>query len=214
MRLNRLTTNRNYSQHIAVINERMLDELHHDEMDFSDSSSVGIFSPPFAFAIPRVFESHELWSNVNSGLSITEEFARIRHVPEVTELKINEVFANTDNLSKEAIDVIGESGLQRFESFKQYTEGWDDGHGSPLSYRSTAVMEYFLHKFSNFYTKPSLFLTRNGNLQLDWEDKHGQMIEVEFFPDKIEFYIEASDDEGQITLQDVNKLISMLQAIN
>ncbi len=40
----------------------------------------------------------------------------------------------------------------------------------------------------------------------------GQKVELEFFPDKIEFYIEASDEEGEINIDgEWNWLISKLR---
>lgn len=114
------------------------------------------------------------------------------------------VFVNTDQLSEKTATILGKNGLERFESFKNYSKGWDSGYGLPLSHKSIAVMEYFISQFSNFHGEPSLFLTPNGNLQLGWENTHGQIIELEFYPDKIEYYIESLDKEGKINLDKKN----------
>lgn len=120
---------------------------------------------------------------------------------------------NTDQLSPRTIKILGENGITRFEVFKKYSEGWDGGHALPLSHRSTAVMESFINQFFEFHKEPSLFLTPDGNLQLGWENSQGQSIELEFYPNKIEYYIERSSEEGQTSLEEtnINWLISELR---
>ncbi len=108
----------------------------------------------------------------------------------------------TDSLSKKAIAIIGENGADRFEEFKQYKSGWDLGIGEPLSPQSIALLDTFINFYYDcFKTEPSLFLTNSGNLELGWEDKNGQEIELEFFPNKIEFYIESIGEEGEVIIQ-------------
>ncbi|MFO0795013.1 MAG: hypothetical protein U0586_13260 [Candidatus Brocadiaceae bacterium] len=126
------------------------------------------------------------------------------------------VIVNTDQLSKKTATILGKNGLERFEAFKKYSKGWDGGFGVPLSNRSIAVMEYFISQFSNFQSEPSLFLTPNGNLQLGWENSHGQVIEMEFYPDKIEYYMEACEIEGKVNLdkKSTDWLISLLYENN
>ena len=126
------------------------------------------------------------------------------------------VFVNTDQLRKKTIDLLGKNGIERFEAFKRYSKGWDSGIGLPLSHKSIAIMEYFISFFSDFHSEPSLFLTPNGNLQLGWENTQGQVMEMEFYPDKIEYYIEALEKEGQISLdkQNMSWMISLLKENN
>ena len=189
---------RNYSQDaVIIINMQVLGNLYED----IDTTSLGI--PPKE----KKYCLSSLVSTIDPAVS--ESWSEIK----TEEIGINEVLTNIEKLSQRVINIIGENGAKRFEVFKQYREGWDNGYGLPLSMRSTAVMESFLYKFSNFKTEPSLFLTRNGNLQLGWENKYGQIAELEFYPDKIEYYMEALDIEGQIGLdeQEIKKTVSMLQ---
>lgn len=120
------------------------------------------------------------------------------------EKPLETVLVNIDQLSEKTATILGKNGLERFETFKKYSKGWDSGCGLPLSHRSVAVMEYFINQFSDFHSEPSLFLTPSGNLQLGWENAHGQIVEIEFYPDKIEYYIEALDTEEQINLDKKN----------
>jgi hypothetical protein len=121
-----------------------------------------------------------------------------------------------DMLSGYAVQIIGEHGLQRFLNFQRYQKGWDFGRGEPLSSCSTGALEYFLNLYSAFDDEPSLFLTDNGNLSLGWESRDGGAIELEFFPDKIEYYIEKANIEGSILINKLNIdwLISTLNSIN
>ena len=127
-----------------------------------------------------------------------------------------------DELSEDIIKIIGENGLQRFEQFKKYSEGWDFGIGKPLSSHSVASFKLFCKRLSepipvdsinSPQDEPSLFLTREGNLQLGWEDKEGNKIEIEFFPNKIEYYIEALDDEGEVDLTHIYQLVDKLKLV-
>ena len=109
-------------------------------------------------------------------------------------------FVETETLGFQTKQVLGSNATKRFEFFKQYKSGWDAGRGLPLSPRSVAVMESFISFFSDFKKEPSLFLTLEGNLQLGWEDKDNRSIEIEFFPDRIEYYLESLDEEQAISL--------------
>lgn len=119
-----------------------------------------------------------------------------------------------DELNEDTVKIIGENGLQRFEQFKKYSEGWDFGIGKPLSFHSVASFKLFCKHLSEpIPDEPSLFLTREGNLQLGWEDKEGNKIEIEFFPNKIEYYIEALDDEGEVDLTHISQLVDTLKSV-
>jgi len=125
---------------------------------------------------------------------------------------ISNVLVSTDALGKRASEVLGINGIERFEEFKQYKDGWDHGKGKALSYRSVAIMERMMNQFQDFPCEPSLFFTREGNLQLGWDDNDGNSVELEFCPDSIEYYIESEDLEGEIGVNEpgIKSLISYL----
>lgn len=115
-------------------------------------------------------------------------------------------------LSENSKRVIGANGVQRFEEFKQYHDGWDYGRGKALSAYSVATFEEFLRQIPELAAiEPSLFLTTNGNLQLGWEDAEGNVVEVEFFPDRIEYYIESRNEEGSLSKQALPQLINQVR---
>jgi hypothetical protein len=123
------------------------------------------------------------------------------------------VLVNVAELNPQTATILGNNNLDRFNKFKEFLPGWDYGEGKPLSLRSAAVMQYFANRFSNFTTKPSIFLSTDGNLELAWENNSGQAVELEFFPDKIEYYVESIEKEDQIDLKedDVAWLIDTLK---
>ena len=115
-------------------------------------------------------------------------------------------------LSESSKRIIGENGLRRFEEFKRYHSGWDYGRGKPLSPRSVTVLNSFLEQLPELAARePSLFLTHQGNLSLGWEDEHGNVVELEFFPNKVEYYIESLNEEGWVGLEALRQLIDKVK---
>ena len=105
-------------------------------------------------------------------------------------------------------EVLGSHGVSRLDEFRHYCQGWDNGKGTALSPASEKRFTTFLRKFASELGKvrPSVFLTREGNLQLGWEDKSSKAVEVEFLPDHIEVFIESSNEEGTLRIEDAKKL--------
>lgn len=107
-------------------------------------------------------------------------------------------------LSREAIAIIGENGRRRFEEFRKYPNGWYGGKGKKISKWSVLNFERFVKEIPELKLfRPSLFLTLEGNLSLGWDDKSGEDIEVEFYPDKFEYFIEKLNEESTIALADI-----------
>jgi hypothetical protein len=120
----------------------------------------------------------------------------------------------TDVLSEDSKRILGEDGLRRFEEFKHYHLGWDSGHGKPLSSHSVSAFQSFLERWPELADcEPSLFLTHQGNLQLGWKDAHDHIVELEFFRDKIEFYLECLNEEGSVLLDAQQQLVDKIRSI-
>jgi hypothetical protein len=117
-----------------------------------------------------------------------------------------------DDLSSGARAIVGENGYARFKEFRSYAAGWDFGRGRALSPESVATLELFLAAFSDFPTRPSLFMTEAGNLLLGWEDREAHRIEIECFPDRIAYYFENEDleDGGEVDLDRLPLLVAKL----
>jgi len=110
---------------------------------------------------------------------------------------------------------LGPRGWVRLHHFRHYySTGWGDGSGKPLSPRALEMFYRFL-EFANFTgaTKPSVFLTDQGCIELCWEDASGKAVQLEFRPTEIEFYIESQNSEGAVPHSAVIELARRLASI-
>ncbi len=105
-------------------------------------------------------------------------------------------------LSARARSILGENAAARYAEFRQYRDGWDLGRGRRLLRGSASALERFLAAGPDFPTRPSLFMTQAGSLELAWEDRAGRRVEVEFLPDRFQYFVEAQsgDEEGDVEL--------------
>lgn len=108
----------------------------------------------------------------------------------------------TDGLSARARSILGENAFSRYAEFRQYPDGWDFGRGRKLCAASVTTLERFLAAEPAFPTRPSLFMTQAGSLELAWEDRRGHRVEVEFLPDRFQYFVESEggDEEGEVEL--------------
>jgi hypothetical protein len=128
--------------------------------------------------------------------------------PGLTHLRRSAVLADNARLA------LGDNGIDRLREFERYEPGWDAGRGNPMSIMSLSSLEWFLNQLPELANpEPSLFLARSGNLQLGFEDVNGHAVEIEFFPTKIEYYFENSDDEGSVDLTNISEFISRLRSL-
>lgn len=167
------------------------------EFFLNSNNAYPQLKPPkeiFEGKLYQIFPKVEIITDDDIIREIIEMISKIQSRPPV--------IGNIAKLSQKTVDVLGMNGLVRFNAFKNYEKGWDGKNALPVSNRSSAVMEYFVNRFLEFRQQPSLFLSKNGNFQLGWENSKGQKVELEFFPDKIEYYIEAIDAEGEIEILD------------
>ncbi len=159
-------------------------------------------------------EPHRRMQSKASTIRLDESSLRPSIPPNCSLHDIEPIVESDDELGTSITKIIGQSGLQRLKQFRKYDEGWEFGTGKPLSSRSLASFKLFCEQLSEqIQNEPSLFLTREGNLQLGWEGKGGDKIEFEFFPDRIEYYIEVLDDEGEIALTDTARLFDKFKSI-
>jgi hypothetical protein len=109
---------------------------------------------------------------------------------------------------------LGPRGWGRLHHFRHYySAGWGDGSGRPLSPRSLETFYRFLES-ATFpdNSKPSLFLTDAGCIELCWEDSARKAVQVEFKPTEIEFYVEAQELEGSVPTSNAQELAVRLAA--
>lgn len=124
------------------------------------------------------------------------------------------LFLVAGDLSDDSKRILGKNGADRFGKFKRYRQGWEHGQGEPLSSRSVRLLDFFLRRLPELSTlEPSLFLTDPGNLQLGWTDDRGGMVELEFFPDKIEYYLESLNEENSVPSSEQGMLLEKVKSI-
>lgn len=159
------------------------------------TSQINIF--PLGFGGLRADE------NLKSPKNYNKQEAKL-----FEEEKVEPIQKDNLILSREAIAVIGINGKRRFDEFKDYPNGWYGGKGRKLSKGSLFVFEKFIKYLPELkFSSPSLFFTFEGNLQLGLEDKSGNTIEVEFFSDKIEYYLESLEEENFVKLGNISQLV-------
>jgi hypothetical protein len=109
---------------------------------------------------------------------------------------------------------LGSRGWGRLHHFRHYYQpGWGEGHGRQLSPRALEGFFRFLAA-AEFPAGqvPSLFLTDRGGLELAWEDADGKPVQVEFTPQGAEFYIAATETEGEAPAEALVQLAAQLAA--
>lgn len=122
--------------------------------------------------------------------------------------------SNRLDLSELAVRALGDQGRRRFESFRRYPDGWGGGKGKQLSTASVAMFERFVRRVPDIgKVRPSLFLTFQGNLQLGWKDKEQRDIEIEFTPNRWEYYLESRDAEGSVTIEGMISFIEIVKPL-
>jgi hypothetical protein len=103
--------------------------------------------------------------------------------------------------------VLGQSGMERLYKFvNDYRDGWGDGTGRALSPAAYNALFIFLrHAPINVSSKPSIFMTPAGGLELAWDNADGRDIRVEFTSNNIEYYFSSTGSEGTTPLARVKE---------
>ena len=109
---------------------------------------------------------------------------------------------------------LGPKGWGRLHHFRHYyCASWGDGSGKLLSPRALETFYRFLESATFPQgSKPSLFLTDEGCVEVCWEDSSGKAVQVEFRPAEIEFYIEGQQLEDSVPANAAKELARRLAA--
>ena len=104
---------------------------------------------------------------------------------------------------------------QRFRNFSQWPDGWAGEGSLSLSAVSLANFERFLEssRFATARSKPSLFMTDDGLLEIGWESSDNTAIHVTFTTKGASFYIEATGEEGNISTDGIGNLAERLTSL-
>ncbi|NUN92819.1 MAG: hypothetical protein HUU04_03450 [Verrucomicrobiae bacterium] len=124
--------------------------------------------------------------------------------------------AEPDEIAREELLLrkLGPKGWGRVHHFRNYyASGWgENGHAlSPKAldafFRFVEVVEFPADKAS-----PSVFLTDRGGIELCWENRAGESVQVEFTASGVECYQAASDREGLAAFEDLEQLSRQLSS--
>jgi len=109
---------------------------------------------------------------------------------------------------------LGPRGWGRVYHFRYfYSQGWSEDSRPPLSPRALDAFTRFLERITfPSGVLPSVFLTDASGLELSWEDRSGQSVQVEFRSESIEFYRAASGEEGEVSFEQLETLATRLSA--
>jgi hypothetical protein len=120
-----------------------------------------------------------------------------------------------DGLLNDSVrQIIGENGVTRLREFARYEQGWDLGRGKPLAPRSVVVLNAFLTQLPQLAAySPSLFMTHEGNLELGSEDSEGRSISIEFYPERLDYYLEGLAEERMIRVDLIPQLVEKVRSL-
>jgi len=111
--------------------------------------------------------------------------------------------------------VLRQSGMERLYKFvDEYHQGWGDGTGRALASQAYNALFIFLrHAPINRASKPSIFMTPEGGLELAWDDAQGRDIRVEFSPNDVRYYFSSTGSEGSVPLERVKEFAQSFQSL-
>lgn len=104
------------------------------------------------------------------------------------------------DISEAIKSALGEYNVARLREFAKLSFGWDSGRGQPLSLSSLKSASQFLSDTGFRPDNPSVFMSADGNVVLNWLDRSNMssIIELEFTGGEINYYIEKTDEEGSV----------------
>lgn len=173
-------------------------------------SAVHVFATAYDFALAH-FQLNHLHNKgefdkrgfVLVDIPVIREEAKVdAGTAGIVPIRAYKIAANTQISSETSgfsfAEHIGKHSAARLGLFSKYEYGWDGAEGKPLLPGSISTFRDFLRKYTFAASNPSLFMSSRGNIQIAWEDTSGQEIEVEFFPNKIEYFIERLGEEESV----------------
>jgi hypothetical protein len=109
---------------------------------------------------------------------------------------------------------LGPKGWGRVYHFRNYySPDWGE-KGRVLSPKALDAFFRFVEEANlpSGHAVPSVFLTDRGGIELCWEDRNGNAVQVEFTATGAEFYDAATDEEGAVAFDEVPHLSRRLAA--
>ena len=106
-------------------------------------------------------------------------------------------------ISDAAKAAIGSEGYKRLENFFRLSGGWDGSASKPIDLNSVGVFSKFFAETAICPNQLGVFMSSQGNVVVNWQDQDNQLVELEFLPSGIEYFIERSGEEGTVPAGDI-----------
>ncbi|MHB8116630.1 MAG: hypothetical protein ACYDC7_03535 [Acidithiobacillus ferrivorans] len=116
-----------------------------------------------------------------------------------------------DTLSENAIQVIGKNGVDRLHAFSRLTSGWDGLYSQPLQAESVINFNSFMMQTGFSPHEACIFMTREGNVVLNWLAPVKKVNELEFSADHLAYYSEETGDELVNKLNQYNTILDAIK---
>jgi hypothetical protein len=110
-----------------------------------------------------------------------------------------------DVLGTSARNALGAHGVERLNQFAKFEAGWDAPNSKPLDIRSVISFARFFEETSIRPIGVSVFMSSSGNIVINWLDKAGGLIELEFDEQGIHYFNESASDEYMLPDTDVGR---------
>ena len=108
--------------------------------------------------------------------------------------------------------MIGDQAYQRFQEIQKLKAGWDFGVGEDFNQKVVSNLQKLAETFRFPLAQDRLRIYPNheGGVDLHWKDSTGHLFILEVLPDRFGYYSQADEREGEVSLDDINKLASVL----
>jgi hypothetical protein len=157
--------------------------------------------PPIA-ELPVTFSLKDFWRHVQS--------ASYRLTPQVTSW--TETSTIPAGLPGLVFAKLGDAAWQRFRDFSRWPDGWAGPGSHAIAWGTYLNLERFLDasRFPTSRTPPSLFVSDEGFLGLQWEARDGTTVSVTLHPSGADYFIESEGSEGSVEDEGIAALAERL----
>lgn len=119
-------------------------------------------------------------------------------------VKAGLLYENVSTLiSNPAKVAIGSAGIKRLESFFKLQSGWDGRDSRSISLNSVADFSNFFDETGFCPEKLGIFMSAQGNVVINWPDQRGQLVELEFHSNGVDYFVEENGEEGTLSKEDL-----------
>ena len=110
-------------------------------------------------------------------------------------------------LSDAAVRALGADGVERLERFRKFRANWDGEGARTLARDSVETFSQFFRDAGLRPNEMAVFMSREGNVMVNWIDDFGGLIELEFAGAGVSFFLGSWGEEGVATAFAVARLL-------